>query len=108
MAVPYLLLLFIWLLLIGGGLYRRRRCGLAADRAFASKLAWVSFGLASAVAGVIIPSLWLFVSLSVHGGTVEANVPPGYSVQFILGVLLIGAAFVAVSAVYGYLEHLSS
>ena len=106
--MPYLLLLGTWLALMAVGLLRRRRGGRPTDRAFTSKLAWVSFGLASATAGVVVPGLWLFVSLALYGGTVESNVPPGYSVQFILGILLLGAVFTAISAVYGYIEHLSS
>ncbi len=69
---------------------------------------WVSFGLASATSGTVVPAVWLFVSFSLYDGTVENNMPPGYSVQFILSVLLVGAAFTAISALYGYLEHLGA
>jgi len=64
--------------------------------------------LSTAIVGVIFPALWLFVSFTVYGGTVESNLPPGYSLQVVLGSLLAGAAFTGVSAVYGYLEHVDS
>jgi predicted outer membrane lipoprotein len=34
--------------------------------------------------------------------------PPGFSFAFILGALLVGAAFTVINTVYGYIEHLNS
>lgn len=50
----------------------------------------------------------MFISFTIYGGRIEENMPPGYSPQFILGVLLVGCAFTAISAAYGYGEHLDS
>jgi hypothetical protein len=93
---------------MAAGLYGRHRRRQPLDRAFTSKLMWVTVGLATALTGSVLPALWLFISFSINGGPIETNIPPGYSPQFILGVLLVGAAFTAISAIYGFLEHLRS
>jgi uncharacterized membrane protein YfcA len=105
---PYLALVVVTVALIAYGFRERRRRGKPADRAFASKLAWTSVGLASALVGVILPATWTFVSFVVYGGRLEENVPPGYSLHFVFGASLLGCAFTAVSAAYGYGEHLDS
>lgn len=102
--LPYLALLFLTVTLIGYGYRHRLRQGLPCDRAFASKLVWASVGVATA----IVASIWLFFSFTFYGGRIEDNMPPGYSPQFILGALLVGCAFTAISTAYGYVEHLDS
>ena len=106
--LPYLALVLAILTLIWCGFNARRRRGKPCDRAFASKFAWTSVGLATALVGSIFPATWMFVSFTIYGGRIEENMPPGYSPQFILGVLLVGCAFTAISAAYGYGEHLDS
>jgi len=106
--LPYLALLVIPAVLVAHGFRKRRRLGKPTDRAFASKLVWTSVGAATAVVASIFPPVWVFVSFTLHGGRIEDNMPPGYSPQFILGALLVGGAFTAISTAYGYGEHLDS
>jgi hypothetical protein len=107
-GLPYVLLFITWLVLMVAGFALRRRRGGATDRAFGSKLLWVSTGLAAALTATVLPAAWLFLSFSLYGGTIESNVPPGYAPHFMLTILLVGAGFTAMSAIYGYIEHLLS
>ncbi len=106
--LPYLALLLITVAFMTYGFLARRKRSKPRDRTFASKLMWVSVGLATALVGSSFPAIWAFVSFVVHGGRIEDNLPPGYSPQVILAALLISAAFTAISAAYGYIEHLDA
>lgn len=106
--LPFLLPVVLTLALLCFGLLWRRSNGQSPDRAFASKLAWTSIGLSAALVGVIFPAFWLFLSYTIYGGSIDSNVPPGYSSQFVLAGLLTGAVFTAISATYSFLEHLVS
>ncbi len=106
--LPYLALLILSIALIAYGFYHRRRRGKPCDRTFASKLAWASVGVATAIVGSIFPALWVFVSFTVNGGRIKDNMPPGYSAQLILAALLVGGAFTIISTGYSYGEHLDS
>lgn len=106
--LPYLVLLLLAVAFITYGFRERLRRGKPRDRTFASKLTWVSVSLATALVGSIFPAIWVFVSFVMYGGRIEDNLPPGYSPQIILISLLVSGAFTAISAAYGYLEHLDA
>ena len=106
--LPYLAIVVLFVILTGWGIRRRARRGQTCDRAFVSKLAWQAASLSTAIIGAIFPSLWVFVSYTIHGGSIDANIPPGYSPAFILGSLNVGGAFIAISTYFGYTEHLNS
>lgn len=104
--LPYFAVLVLFAIFTSYGIYRRRSHDQACGRAFTSKLAWTSASLATAMVGSIFPACWAFASYTWHGGTIDANLPPGYSTGFILGSPMVGCAFTAISTVYGYTEHL--
>jgi hypothetical protein len=106
--LPYLAIVILFAILTGWGIRRRHSRGQVYDRAYVSKLAWTAASLSTAIIGAIFPSVWVFVSYTIHGGSIESNIPPGYSPAFILGSLNVGGAFIAISTVYGYTEHLNS
>jgi hypothetical protein len=98
----------LFIVLTGWGIYRRMRRGQVCGRASTDKLAWQAASLSTAIVGAIFPSLWLFVSYIIHVGSIDANMPPGYSASFILGSLNVGGAFIAISTAFDCVEHLSS
>jgi hypothetical protein len=106
--LPYLAILVLFAILTGWGVHHRRLREQVCDRAFTSKLAWTSASLATALVGSIFPAVWVLISFTWHGGSIESNMPPGYSPAFILGSLTVGGAFIAISTLYGYIEHLNS
>ena len=106
--LPYLALVILSITFIAYGFHERLRRGKPRDRAFASKLTWVSVGLATAIVGSIFPAVWVVVSFAANGGRIEDNLPPGYSPQVILVALLVSGGFTAISAAYGYIEHLDA
>lgn len=106
--LPYLAIVALFIGLTLWGIRHRVRRELVCDRAFTYKLPWQSASLSTAIIGAIFPSLWVFVSYTIHGGSIESNMPPGYSTSFILGSLNVGGAFIAISTVFGYKEHLNS
>lgn len=106
--LPYLAILAVCLALFTFGVRRRWSQRKNCDRAFASKLAWTSASVATATMGSIFPALWVIGSFAWNGGTIDANLPPGYSSGFILGSLIVGGTFTAINTAYGYIEHLNS
>ena len=106
--MPYLGTLILGLALMAFGLVRRRRRKQVIDQAYVQKLALVSLGAGSAIVGGALPVLWLLVSYSLRGGTVEDNLPPGFDVKAILTVVVVGGVVATISAIYGYLDHLDS
>jgi hypothetical protein len=106
--LPFLGLACLFLILFLHGLWH---CGASpnpCDRAFALKLLSTSLSLSAAVVGAILPACWLLISLAIHGGTLESNLPPGYSMQLVLVALLVGSGFIVVTAFYSHVEHLKS
>lgn len=101
----YLAALGLGILLVGLGVRQRKRDGLPIDSAYTSKLVWVSLGLGMAIGSMIIPSLWLFISWSLRGGSVEDNLPPGVDGRFLLVILVVGASMTLVYTFFGYRDH---
>jgi len=98
----------LFLILFLHGLWHRSASPQPCDRAFALKLLLTSLSLSSAIVAAILPACWLFVSFTIYGGTLESNLPSGYSLQFVLGALLAGSGFIGVSTIYSHVEHLKS
>jgi hypothetical protein len=103
--VPILAGLILTLIFLSLGVYRRWRARDELDSAYLSKLAWVSVGLGSGTGAVALPALWVLVSYSIYGGSIESNLPPGASTGVLLGLLVVGALFTVVYAFVGYRDH---
>jgi hypothetical protein len=95
-------------LIFGLGCWHRHRHNLPIDRAFSTKLVMVSLAGAGAVVLGLFPVGWLLVRHAVWGGPVESNLPPGVSVDALLGLLVVGVFIALVHAFYGLVEHLKS
>lgn len=104
-AMLYLGALGLGVLLMLLGLFCRYRSGLEIDSAYTSKLVWVSLGLGMALGTLVFPALWLFVSLSLHGGRIEDTLPPGTNVRFLPVILLVGTSMTVVYTCFGYRDH---
>lgn len=87
------------------GIERRRRSGLPVDSDYTAKLVWVALGLGMSLGSLVLPAAWLFVSLSIRGGTVEDNLLPGTDTRFLLAVLVVGTAMTLVYTLFGYRDH---
>ena len=103
--MPILVGLLLTLSLFGLGIHRRWRARDELDGAYLSKLAWVSIGLGGGTGSVAIPALWVLISHSLFGGSIESNLPPGASASVLLGLLVVGALFTVVYAFVGYRDH---
>lgn len=68
----------------------------------------VSLAGASALVLILFPGCWLLVRHAVWGGTVEGNLPPGFSIDAMLGILVLGMFIGVTHAAYSILEHLTS
>ncbi|HVE73721.1 MAG TPA: hypothetical protein VNA30_01320 [Mycobacteriales bacterium] len=58
-----------------------------------------------AIGAIAFPAFWLLVSFSVRGGTIEANLPPGTDIHFLLVLLLVGTLMTMVYTAFGYRDH---
>jgi hypothetical protein len=103
--VVFLTGLILTLFCFGLGTYKRWHARLELDGAYLSKLAWVSVGLGGGTGFVALPALWVLVSHSIHGGTIESNLPPGANASFLLVLLVIGTLITLVYAFVGYRDH---
>lgn len=65
----------------------------------------MSIGLGGSTGSVAFPALWVLVSHSIYGGSIESNLPPGASSSTILGLLVVGTLFTVVYAFVGYRDH---
>jgi hypothetical protein len=88
------------------GLYRRRRQHRWITSAYTMELVFDSIQLGTVLVAGVYPIGYLLVSLSMKGGTVEQNLPPGVGQDFLLGVLVVGGAATLVYTVFNYLKHL--
>lgn len=96
------------LVFFGAGCWYRYRRGQPLDRAFGTKHVLVSLAGASALVLILFPVCWLLIRHAVWGGTVEGNLPPGFSVEAMLGILVLGMFIGVTHAAYSILEHLTS
>jgi hypothetical protein len=48
------------------------------------------------------------VALTVRGGSIESNLPPGISEDALLGLVVLGAITTVVATMYRYYDHLDS
>ena len=103
--MAYLAGLGLSVLLVGFGLYRRRRGKLPIDSAYTAKLIWVSLGLGVSLGSLIFPAVWLAVSFSIRGGSVEDNLPPGTDARALLVIVTTGAAMTLVYTFFGYRDQ---
>ena len=87
------------------GLRRTVRRGRPLDQSYVAMLIWRSYGLAAAVAGVVFPIVWLVASHALLGGSVEANLPPGYDVNVLKAAMLVGASTFLNFTFFGYRDH---
>ena len=95
--------------------YRRerlRRDG-KIDHGFVTKLIVLSLSLAIVLLVVALPSLFLLAAYAIEGISisapeVEARLPSGYSVSFVLGIAALGGLVTTAYAIYGYLDHLNT
>lgn len=95
-------------MIFGTGCWYRQRIGKPVDRAFATKHVMVSLAGASAVVLILFPVCWLLVRHALWGGTVESNLPPDFSAQAMLGILVVGMFIGLTHAYYSLIEHLHS
>jgi hypothetical protein len=102
--------------LYGCGVARRRdrlvRDG-RVDHGFVTKLIYQSVAFATAVMAVTLPSLYLLVAYAVEGSLVsapeiEARLPVGYSVNFVLGLAALGGVVSTAYTAIGYLDHVNA
>lgn len=93
------------MLLLGLGVKRRWRDDLELDADYLSKLAWRSVGLGMATGALVLPALWVLISYSLNGGSIESNLPPGTAPSFLLTLLLVGALMTLVYTFVGYRDH---
>jgi hypothetical protein len=96
------------LLIFGSGCWYRHRCGLAIDRSFGTKHVMASLAGARALVLILFPVCWLLIRHAAWGGTVESNLPPGFSIDAMLGILVVGMFIGLVHAFYSLVEHLNS
>ncbi len=96
------------LVMFAAGCWYRRRRELPMDRSFGTKHVMVSLAGASALVLILFPVCWLLIRHAVWGGSVDGNLPPGFSVDAMLGILVLGMFIGVTHAVYSLLEHLNS
>jgi hypothetical protein len=90
------------------GVRRRLRLERPVYRLFATKLVYLSLAGASVLVLGAFPVLHVLVWAWLRGGAIEANLPPGYGLDALLNVLVVGTAASIVHAFYSYFEHVNS
>jgi hypothetical protein len=103
--VAFLIGLGLTAVLSALGVHRRWREVFEVDADYLSKLAWRSVGLGMATGSLVLPALWMLVSYSIFGGSIESNLPPGTTPGFLLTLLLVGALMTLVYTFVGYRDH---
>lgn len=95
--------------------YRRERLLIdgKVDHGYVTKLIVLSLSLATTLLAVALPSLFLLATYAIEGTSisapeVEARLPSGYSVGFVLGIGALGGIITTAYAVYGYLDHVNT
>lgn len=54
------------------------------------------------------PALYVLISNAWYGGPLERNLPPGVSLEAIMGLLVVGMVMGLNHAFYSFIEHLNS
>ena len=63
-----------------------------------------SLGLATAAVGMATAA-WLTVALAFRPGTIDGNLPPGVSVDSVLGLMVVGASITAIYTFANYRDR---
>lgn len=63
-----------------------------------------SLGLATAAVGVVTAA-WLTVALAFRPGTIDGNLPPGVSVDAVLGLMVVGASITGIYTFANYRDR---
>lgn len=83
------------------------------DHGFVNKLIVQSLSLTTATLALALPTLYLLASYAIEGTLVsapeiEARLPSGYSLNFVLGLSALGALLTTAYTAYGYLDHVNA
>jgi hypothetical protein len=87
------------------GLAYRRSSAKPIDKSFSAELIVKAIGLAGALAGGMVPMLWLTYMYAMSGSPIATSLPPGYDENVLRAVLLIGAPVMLNYAYFGWLDH---
>jgi hypothetical protein len=83
------------------------------DHGFVTKLIYQSTSLAATIVGIAVPSVYLVVAYAIEGTAVgapeiEARLPGGYSLNFVLAIAAIGGLTSTAYTTFGYLDHVNA
>jgi hypothetical protein len=106
-AVVFLLGILLTIGLCGFGVYSRWRSGLPLDSDYLNRLFFESLGLGTASLAIVVTS-WVLGSYEIRGGSLERNLPPGVSVDTILGLMVVGAIMTGINTFASYRDRVSS
>jgi len=83
------------------------------DHGYVTKLIYHSTALATTTFAITLPTLYLLAAYAIEGATVsapeiEARLPSGYNLNFVLGISALGGLTTMAYAVYGYFDHVNA
>jgi hypothetical protein len=99
--------LAVVVVLFGGGIWFRRRCGLAVTSAFRSDLALLSAGFGTTFVGTLIPT-YVIVHRGLYGGSIADNLPGGVSEDTLLNLVIVGGVITIVAGANRYLDRIKT
>jgi hypothetical protein len=90
--------------LFGWGIYKRWSGGPAPSSDYLNKLFFESLGLGTALVALGVTS-WVLGSFVIRGSSLESNLPPGVSIETVLGLMVVGAVMTAINTFVSYKDR---